>query len=94
MLSNDGHAYNAAYPHDGCADKDSNFAYLGLYRCVLSKLKAQYANLFTPTHLAYFYAFGLQITHYESQLQNYAHEMSRFFYKFSSILMFSSAMAQ
>ena len=38
--------------------------------------------------------FGLQITHYESQLQNYAHEMSRFFNKFSSILMFSSAMAQ
>ena len=41
-----------------------------------------------------FYTFGLQITHFESQLQNYAQEMSRFFNKFWSILMFSSAMAQ
>ena len=42
--------------------------------------------------LRIFYAFGHQITHYKSQLQNYTHEKVPIFNKFSSILLFSSAM--
>ena len=72
-----------AYRHDRCADKNP-------YRHDRRGYKNPYrhdrrADSQCHTFLRIFYAFGLQITHYESQSQNYAHEKVPIFNKFSSI---------